>query len=158
MFLLDVSESADEGVRRTNDVVGTPGFAREMLRFMTRDSFGRLLGSLLKQQFTMNEVCPCTRRFGAERGRRACDDAMGVERSKQRNEPMGTRTSAERLLRCSSLEARIGDETVWTFSQTLTRIARNIVQLVKATCLNVFADNSDTRNTPSTVSSEFKSD
>ena len=52
-----MSEFADEGARRVKRIASSSSFDKEMLRFMTRESFDKLLGSTMKRQFAIDEVC-----------------------------------------------------------------------------------------------------
>lgn len=54
---LSIPEFIDEGIRRVESVAGSPDFAKEMLRFMTRDAYEGMLGTELKRGFAIDEAC-----------------------------------------------------------------------------------------------------
>ena len=54
---LSASEFAEEGKKRTRSVAGSAEFASEMMRFMPRGVFEEMMGSPLKRQFAIDEVC-----------------------------------------------------------------------------------------------------
>lgn len=56
---------ANEGVKRTRNVVGSSEFAKEMRRFMPDGAYENLLGSTLKKDFAINEVCELYGRVSA---------------------------------------------------------------------------------------------
>ena len=54
---LSPEEFAQEGEKRVREVVGSPGFAKEMKRFMPEGVFEEMLGTSMKQQFAIDEIC-----------------------------------------------------------------------------------------------------
>ena len=53
---LSAAEFADEGASRVGKVAESPDFAKEMLRFMTREAYEGMLGTETKRLFAIEEV------------------------------------------------------------------------------------------------------